>query len=50
MRRERQHPGAQLSLFDRIEGFPHAAFITNQAGYDVAALELTQRQRPEPRT
>ena len=45
VRRERPHPGAQLSLFDTIEGFRHTAFITNQRGYDVAALELQQRQR-----
>ena len=44
-RRERPHPGAQLSLFDTIEGFRHTAFLTNQTSYDVAALELQQRQR-----
>jgi Transposase DDE domain group 1 len=45
VRRERPHPGAQLSLFDTIEGFRHTAFITNQTSADVAALELQQRQR-----
>lgn len=45
VRRERPHPGAQLSLFDTIEGFRHTAFITNTAGYDIAALECRQRQR-----
>jgi hypothetical protein len=45
VRRERPHPGAQLSLFDTIEGFRHTAFITNQTSVDVAALELQQRQR-----
>jgi len=45
VRRERPHPGAQLSLFDTIEGFRHTAFITNQTCFDVAALELQQRQR-----
>ena len=45
VRRERPHPGAQLSLFDTIEGLRHTAFITNQPGADVAALELQQRQR-----
>lgn len=45
VRRERPHPGAQLSLFDTIEGMRHTAFITNQQGADVAALELQQRQR-----
>jgi hypothetical protein len=45
VRRERPHPGAQLSLFDTIEGLRHTAFITNQTGADIAALELQQRQR-----
>ena len=45
VRRERPHPGAQLSLFDTIEGMRHTAFITNQTSADVAALELQQRQR-----
>jgi hypothetical protein len=45
VRRERPHPGAQLSLFDTIEGFRHTAFITNQTSFDVCALELQQRQR-----
>lgn len=45
VRRERPHPGAQLSLFDTIEGFRHTAFITNTAGGDIAELELRQRQR-----
>ncbi len=45
VRRERPHPGAQLSLFDTVEGFRHTAFITNTRGYDIAALELRQRQR-----
>ena len=45
VRRERPHPGAQLSLFDTIEGMRHTAFITNQHSADIAALELQQRQR-----
>jgi len=45
VRRERPHPGAQLTLFDTIEGLRHTAFITNQTSADVAALELQQRQR-----
>jgi Transposase DDE domain group 1 len=45
VRRERPHPGAQLSLFDTIEGFRHTAFITNTQGSDIAALECRQRQR-----
>ena len=43
VRRERPHPGAQLTLFDTIEGRRHTAFITDTA--DIAGLELRQRQR-----
>jgi hypothetical protein len=44
VRRERAHPGAQLSLFDDIEGRRHTALITNQTSApDV--LELAHRQR-----
>jgi hypothetical protein len=45
VRRERPHPGAQLSLFDTIEGFRHTAFTTDTPGDDIAALELRHRQR-----
>jgi Transposase DDE domain group 1 len=45
VRRERPHPGAQLSLFDTIEGFRHTAFITDTPGEDLAALDLRHRQR-----
>jgi len=41
-RRERPHPGAQLSLFDIGEGFRHTCFITDSAG-ETTALELRQR-------
>ncbi|MFV0260600.1 MAG: transposase [Acidimicrobiales bacterium] len=44
VRRERPHPGAQLSLFDDIEGRRHTAHITNQTS-DPAVLELAHRQR-----
>ena len=43
MRRERPHPGAQLTLFDSAEGFRHTCFITNTDGADIAALELRHR-------
>ena len=43
MRRERPHPGAQLTLFDTAEGFRHTCFITNTDGSDIAALELRHR-------
>ncbi len=42
-RRERPHPGAQLSLFDHVSGFRHTCFITHTAGGDIRALELRQR-------
>lgn len=42
-RRERPHPGAQLSLFDTAEGWRHTCFITNTAGADIAALEVRHR-------
>jgi len=44
VRRERPHPGAQLTLFDTIEGFRHQAFITDSPG-DPVALECRHRQR-----
>ena len=44
VRRERAHPGAQLSLFDDIEGMRHTAHITNQPG-EAEMLELAHRQR-----
>ena len=44
-RRERPHPGAQLSMFDMSEGFRHTCFITNATKNDddVPALELRHR-------
>ncbi len=42
-RRERPHPGAQLSLFDTHAGWRHTCFITNTVGDDPAALELRHR-------
>lgn len=45
VRRERPHPGAQLSLFDTIEGLRHTAFITDSPGPDLAALDLRHRRR-----
>jgi Transposase DDE domain group 1 len=44
-RRERPHPGAQLTLFDMAEGFRHQIFITDQTNTDIAALELRHRHR-----
>lgn len=44
VRRERPHPGAQFCVFD-AEGYRHTAFITDQGGDDIAALELRHRRR-----
>jgi Transposase DDE domain group 1 len=45
VRRERPHPGAQLSVFDCEAGYRHTAFITDQEDVNVAALELRHRRR-----
>ncbi|WP_324248603.1 IS1380 family transposase [Actinomarinicola tropica] len=45
VRRETPHPGAQLTLFDTIEGKRHTAFITDDTDDDIASLELFQRRR-----
>ena len=42
-RRERPHPGAQLTLFDTHAGFRHTCFVTGTTGDDIAALELRHR-------
>src|SRR5271156_1593937 len=42
-RRERPHPGAQLSLFDTHAGWRHTCFLNNTEGDDIAALELRHR-------
>jgi hypothetical protein len=44
VRRERPHPGAQFQVFD-AEGYRHTAFITDQEGTGIAALELRHRRR-----
>ena len=41
-RRERPHPGAQLSIFDTDNGWRNTASITNSCG-DAVVLELRQR-------
>lgn len=45
VRRERPHPGAQLSVLDCETGYRHTSFITDQDDPDVAALELRHRRR-----
>jgi hypothetical protein len=42
VRKERPHPGAQLRFTD-AGGHRYQAFLTDQAGDDLAALELTHR-------
>ena len=42
VRRERPHPGAQLSFTD-VDGHRFQCFITDQAGPDLAALEARHR-------
>ena len=41
-RRERAHPGAQLSLID-TDGFRHQVLMTDQPSNDIAQLDLTHR-------
>jgi Transposase DDE domain group 1 len=41
-RRERAHPGAQLSLID-TDGWRHQVFMTDQPGEDIARLDLDHR-------
>lgn len=45
-RRERPHPGAQLSFTD-VGGHRFQCFITDQEGRDIAALEALHRQHAE---
>jgi Transposase DDE domain group 1 len=44
VRRERPHPGAQFQIFDE-HGYRHTCLLTDQAGEDLAALELRHRGR-----
>jgi len=45
-RRERPHPGAQLTFTD-LDGHRFQCFITDQADADIAALELLHRQHAQ---
>jgi hypothetical protein len=45
-RRERSHPGAQLSFTD-LDGHRFQCFITDQPDQDIAALEALHRQHAE---
>ena len=39
VRRERPHPGAQLSLFEERDGWRYQAFVTNTSTGQLAFLE-----------
>lgn len=43
VRRERPHPGAQLSLFEERDGWRYQAFVTNTAHGQLAFLEARHR-------
>ena len=43
MRRERPHPGAQLSLFEAADGWRYQAFVTNTTVGQLAFLEARHR-------
>jgi len=45
-RRERPHPGAQLTFTD-LDGHRFQCFITDQQSHDIAALEATHRQHAQ---
>jgi DDE family transposase len=44
VRRERPHPGAQLSFTDH-DGYRFQAILTDQANKDIAVIECRHRQR-----
>ena len=48
-RRERPHPGAQLSFTDH-DGYRFQCFITDQSDPDIAVLERRQRERARVET
>jgi hypothetical protein len=43
VRRERPHPGAQLSLFEECDGWRYQAFVTNTPAGQLALLEARHR-------
>ncbi|MGW3150323.1 IS1380 family transposase [Streptomyces sp. NPDC001177] len=49
MRRERPHPGAQLSLFDLGEGMRHQVFLTDTAYGEGSLQQLEVRHRAHAR-
>ncbi|MEQ4300537.1 IS1380 family transposase [Plantactinospora sp. B6F1] len=49
VRRERPHPGAQLSLFDEVTGWRHQVFITDTPHGDAPIQHLEVRHRAHAR-
>jgi hypothetical protein len=49
VRRERPHPGAQLSLFDTVEGLRHQVFITDSPRGTCSVQRLELRHRAHAR-
>lgn len=43
VRRERPHPGAQLSLFEERDGWRYRAFVTNTTTGQLAFLKVRHR-------
>jgi hypothetical protein len=43
VRRERPHPGAQLSMFEEIDGWRYQAFVTNTSAGQLQFLEARHR-------
>ncbi|WP_281711024.1 transposase [Dermacoccus nishinomiyaensis] len=43
VRRERPHPGAQLSMFEELDGWRYQAFVTNTATGQLQFLEARHR-------
>jgi hypothetical protein len=43
VRRERPHPGAQLSIFEEVDGWRYQAFVTNTPTGQLAFLEARHR-------
>ena len=50
VRRERPHPGAQLSLFEQRDGWRYEAFVTNTTAGQLAFLEARHRAMHWSRT
>ena len=52
VRRERPHPGAQLSIFDTVEGMRHQVFLTDspRPGFSPQLLELRHRAHARSKT